>query len=122
MNPGLARERSSRQMGPHQEEVDAHAFPASNGIGVFALKESVLMNQVTHEALHLTSEELAILSELLETAHTSLLVEIRHTDHRSYRDELRSRLRSVEHLIRLCRPQPHTEPHCYEHAPDACGG
>jgi hypothetical protein len=29
------------------------------------------MNQVAHEPLHLTSEELAILSELLETAHTA---------------------------------------------------
>lgn len=79
------------------------------------------MNEVTHEPLHLTSEEFAILSELLETAHTNLLVEIRHTDHRSYRDELRRRLQSVEHLIKLCRLQPRTEPHVYEHAPGAGG-
>ena len=84
------------------------------------------MNETTHEPLHLTSEELAILSELLETAHTNLLVEIRHTDHRSYRDELRRRLESVERLIKLCRPQPRaggteSESHVYEHNPGAGG-
>ena len=84
------------------------------------------MNQTTHEPLHLTSEELAILTELLETAHTNLLVEIRHTDHRSYRDELRRRLESVERLIKLCRPQPRTggtesERHCGEDARGASG-
>jgi len=78
------------------------------------------MNQVTHEALHFSSEELAILSELLESAHANLLVEIRHTDHRAYRDELRRRLELVERLIKVCRPHPHnhdagpaTDP--YEH-------
>ena len=75
------------------------------------------MNQTTHEPLQLTREELAILFELLETAHTNLLVEIRHTDHRSYRDELRRRLESVERLIRLCQPQ-----RCCERAHGAGGG
>jgi len=65
------------------------------------------MNQTTHEPLHFTSEELAILSELLESAHANLLVEIRHTDHRSYRNELRRRLELVERLIKVCRPHPH---------------
>ena len=70
------------------------------------------MDQTTHEPLHLSSEELAILSELLESAHANLLVEIRHTDHRSYRNELRRRLDLVERLIGLCRPHlstRHTE-------------
>jgi len=75
------------------------------------------MNQVTHEALHFSSEELAILSELLESAHANLLVEIRHTDHRAYRDELRRRLELVEHMIKICRshPQTGTATHSYEH-------
>jgi hypothetical protein len=64
------------------------------------------MNQITHEPLHFSSEELAILSELLESAHAHLLVEIRHTDHRAYRDELRRRLELVEHMIKVCRSQP----------------
>jgi len=80
------------------------------------------MNQATHEPLHLTSEELAILSELLESAHTNLLIEIRHTDHRSYRDELRRRQESVARLIKLFRSQARTEPHVYQHAPGAGNG
>ena len=85
------------------------------------------MNQTTHEPLHLTGEELAILSELLETAHTNLLFEIRHTDHRSYRDVLRRRLELMERLIRLCRPQSHaqaaeTQSSSGEHVSGAGGG
>ena len=57
------------------------------------------MNRATDEPLRLTSEELTLLSELLESAHANLLVEIRHTDHRSYRNELRQRLELVERLI-----------------------
>jgi hypothetical protein len=36
------------------------------------------MNATTHELLNLTSEELATLAELLESARTKLLVGIRH--------------------------------------------
>jgi hypothetical protein len=64
------------------------------------------MNETTHEPLHLTGEELATLFELLESAHSKLLIEIRHTDHRSYRNELRRRLELIEHLIGICRPHP----------------
>ena len=60
------------------------------------------MNSMTHAPLNLTSEEFAILAELLETAHTRLLVEIRHTHHRTYRDELRHRLTLVEGLLERC--------------------
>jgi len=44
-------------------------------------------------------EELTVLNELLETERSRLLVEIRHTDHRAFRDELRHRLEIVEHLL-----------------------
>lgn len=61
------------------------------------------MNATTHEPLNLNSEELAILGELLESAYTKLLVEIRHTHHRVYRDDLRHRLTLLEGLIERCR-------------------
>ena len=60
------------------------------------------MNETTHEPLKLPGEELAVLAELLETARAKLLVEIRHTDHRAFRDELRHRLTLVENLIERC--------------------
>jgi hypothetical protein len=56
------------------------------------------MNATLHEPLNFTSEELGLLSELLEAARVKLLVEIRHTDHRAFRDELRHRLALVEAL------------------------
>ena len=62
------------------------------------------MNSTTHEPLNLTSEELTILAELLDSAHTKLLIEIRHTHHRSFRDELRHRLTVVERLVERCGP------------------
>lgn len=60
------------------------------------------MNSTTHEPLNLPSEELSLLAELLETARAKLLIEIRHTDHRAFRDELRHRLTLVERLIERC--------------------
>jgi len=62
------------------------------------------MNTTAHEPLHVSAEELAILAELLESERVKLLVEIRHTDHRAYRDELRHRLLLVEGLAERCRP------------------
>ena len=62
------------------------------------------MNAPTHDPLNLNSEELAILAELLESERARLLVEIRHTHHRSFRDELRYRLALVEELVERCRP------------------
>jgi hypothetical protein len=56
------------------------------------------MDAIYAERLNLGSEQLAILTELLESERTKLLVEIRHTDHRSYRDQLRHRLELVEQL------------------------
>lgn len=60
------------------------------------------MNVTTHEPLRITGEELAVLAELLETARAKLLIEIRHTDHRAFRDELRHRLTLVENLVERC--------------------
>ena len=62
------------------------------------------MNSTTHEPLNLPGEELAIVAELLEMARARLLIEIRHTDHRAFRDELRHRLTLVESLIEHCGP------------------
>lgn len=64
------------------------------------------MSPTMHGSLDLTSEEFAILSELLESARIKLLVEIRHTHHRAYRDELRHRLDLIEGLgARLGLPE-----------------
>jgi hypothetical protein len=49
--------------------------------------------------LHLAGDELTLLAELLESERNRLLIEIRHTDHRSYREELRHRLQLIERLI-----------------------
>jgi len=62
------------------------------------------MNATTHDPLNLNSEEVAILAELLESERAKLLVEIRHTHHRAFRDELRHRLTLVEELAERCRP------------------
>jgi len=61
------------------------------------------MNATTHEPLHLSSEEFQVLSELLESERAKLLVEIRHTDHRAYRNELRQRLALVETMAERCQ-------------------
>jgi hypothetical protein len=61
------------------------------------------MDTVHEVDLKLAGEELEVLDELLESERSRLLVEIRHTDHRSYRDELRHRLDVVEHLLENCK-------------------
>ncbi len=61
------------------------------------------MNAAIREPLNLSSEDIAILAELLESERTRLLVEIRHTAHRSYRDILRRRVEAVEQLIERFR-------------------
>jgi hypothetical protein len=62
------------------------------------------MNPVTHDPLHLSEQEFAIVAELLESERARLLVEIRHTDHRAFREELRRRLTLVESLAQRCKP------------------
>ena len=47
----------------------------------------------------LAGEELSVLNELLESERLRLMVEIRRTDHRVFRDQLRRRLELVEHLL-----------------------
>jgi len=56
------------------------------------------MNETNPAPLDLSSAELEVLAELLESERAKLLVEIRHTDHRSYRTELRERLETVERV------------------------
>jgi hypothetical protein len=60
------------------------------------------MNSTAREPLNLPAEERAILAELLESARARLLVEIRHTDHRAFREHLRIRLTLLESLIERC--------------------
>jgi hypothetical protein len=61
------------------------------------------MNETMHAPLDLSSEELEVLAELLESERAKLMVEIRHTDHRSYRAQLRERLEIVERLEERCK-------------------
>lgn len=59
------------------------------------------MNPTTHEPLILTGEEeLTVLAELLDAEQARLLVGIRHTFHREYRQELQRKLDVVEDLIK----------------------
>ena len=62
------------------------------------------MDSATHAPLTLTDEEMTLLAELLESAHTKLLIEIRHTHHRTFRDDLRHRLTLLESLRERCKP------------------
>ena len=61
------------------------------------------MESATHEPIQLNNEEAELITELLESERARLMVEIRHTDHRAYRDELRQRLDAVESLLGRCR-------------------
>lgn len=59
------------------------------------------MNPTTHEPLVFSSnDELDLLAELLAAEQARLLVGIRHTFHREYRDELSRRLDLVESLMK----------------------
>jgi hypothetical protein len=52
------------------------------------------------QQLVLSSAEIGLIQELLRNEHNKLLVEIRHTDSRSFRDGLKQRLGVVETLTR----------------------
>jgi hypothetical protein len=67
------------------------------------------MNTTGCENLTVTPEELTVLASLLESERTELLVEIRHTDNRVFRDGLRRRLALVEALAARCHV-PGAEP------------
>ena len=53
--------------------------------------------------LNLAGEDRTVLGQVLEGEQARLLVEIRHTDHRAYREELRRRLAIVERLLSECQ-------------------
>ena len=57
------------------------------------------MEIATSRYFQLAGEEFTVLNELLQSERLRLMVEIRHTDHRAYRDDLRHRLEIVEHLL-----------------------
>lgn len=63
------------------------------------------MNSQATEYLNIADDERQILGELLEAERAKLLVEIRHTDHRAFRNDLRERLTSVEKLLDKCQPK-----------------
>lgn len=56
------------------------------------------MNLTPSAPLAVSSEELTLLAELLDIEEAKLLVGIRHTFRREYRDELRRRLDLVQKL------------------------
>lgn len=62
------------------------------------------MTPTTHEPLSLTDEEFTLLGELLESEEARLLVGIRHTFHREYRNELHRRLSLIEGLMKHKEP------------------
>jgi len=55
------------------------------------------------QPLVLTADERSVLAELLEAERAKLLVEIRHTDHRAYKQGLRVRLEIVEKMLAHCQ-------------------
>jgi hypothetical protein len=57
------------------------------------------MSETADMALVVSQEERALLNELLSAERDRLLVEIRHTNHRIYRDQLRQRLEIVQGLL-----------------------
>jgi hypothetical protein len=55
----------------------------------------------------LTPEERELLAELLEAERHRLLLEIRHTDHRQFREQLAHRYDMVEQLTAKMRQPAH---------------
>ena len=60
------------------------------------------MEVVPAITLNLAGEDRTVLGQVLEAEQARLLVEIRHTDHRAYREELRRKLAIVERLLNEC--------------------
>jgi hypothetical protein len=60
------------------------------------------MSPTIHAPLNLDGSHLAILTDLVESERARLLVEIRHTHHRAFREELCRRLTLVEDLAQRC--------------------
>lgn len=61
------------------------------------------MDAITHPPLTLNCEDGHILAELLDSERARLLVEIRHTGRRAFRDILRRRLAAIDRLAIRCR-------------------
>jgi len=57
------------------------------------------METAAAKALHFTEDELNLLTEVLECEKVKLAVEIRHTDKRLFREDLKHRLDLVETLL-----------------------
>lgn len=55
--------------------------------------------EATLESLSLTREEKDVVAEVLASEQVRLAVEIRHTDKRAYREELKHRINLVEALL-----------------------
>lgn len=60
------------------------------------------MHVTAHDPLDVNNEEFEIITELLESERARLLIEIRHTDHRAFRDGLRHRLATLEKMLERC--------------------
>ena len=58
------------------------------------------MVQLQDKPPALTSDDWALICQLLEAKQRELLYEIRHTDKRIFREALRMRLQQVDNLIR----------------------
>ncbi len=54
------------------------------------------------QPITLSSEQIAALTEVLESERARLLVEIRHTRHRAYRDGLHHKLDLVDQVLDRC--------------------
>ena len=60
------------------------------------------MNPTIHAPLNLDGSHIAVLTDLVESERARLLVEIRRTHHRAFREELRRRLTLIEDLAQRC--------------------
>lgn len=57
--------------------------------------------------IELSDEEAGLLREVLESKAQALLVEIRHTTHREFRDMLKARAANLDKVLRLLGPEHH---------------
>ena len=57
------------------------------------------MEETLHAPISLSNDEHEFMLEILEREQAKLLVEIRHTDNRHYREELHRRLDLLNHLF-----------------------
>lgn len=61
-------------------------------------------NDCMRANLFFSEQECAVMAELLERERRQLLIEIRHTDTASYRQDLRDRLTTVESALARLQP------------------